>query len=184
MNVFYPYLRGVLIQPQLNPFGNFESSHLFLHLLRTNRGCPRCKKATQLQPKDPPEYLAQESRMWSSPRTTRFPSTHMAPPSPLPSLWQPARRSTAPGSTKAWSSRWTQGPHKGRRATTVRFPWKWTVLSKPRLFSRKRLTPWWELFVVKTGEREPVTSSVGAQDEKCCCDENHVEVMRIMWDSE
>ena len=44
LNVFYPYLRGDLIQPQLNPFGNFESSHLFLQLLLTNRGCPRCKK--------------------------------------------------------------------------------------------------------------------------------------------
>ena len=123
---------------------------------------PHCKKTTKLQPKDPPFWLAQESRMWSSPRTSRFPLTHMAPP-PSPqrssSFWQPARRSTAPGSTKA-SRRLTQAWSKGRRATTARFPWKWTVLRKSRLCSRKSVTPWGEFFVVKTGEREPVTSNV------------------------
>ena len=37
---FYPYLRGDRIQPQLNPFSNFESRNLFLHLRRTNRRSP------------------------------------------------------------------------------------------------------------------------------------------------
>ena len=129
------------------------------------------KKTTQLQPKDPPTPLAQESQMWSSPRTSRFPDTSMAPPRPEPSFWQPARRSTAPGSTKPSPCKTTQEAFKGRRrATTARSPWKWTVSEKKRLCSRKSVTPPGEFLGVKTGKREPVTSSLGAYDEKCCCD--------------
>ena len=98
------------------------------------------KKTAKLQPKDPPPSLAQESRMWSSPRTSRFPDTHMAPPRPrLPSFWQPARRSTAPSSTKAWPCTRTQA--KGRRRATIpRSPWKWTAWKRRRC-SRKSVTP-------------------------------------------
>ena len=41
LNVFYPYLRGVLIQPQLLPFGNFESSHLFHSFPASSQDKPR-----------------------------------------------------------------------------------------------------------------------------------------------
>ena len=121
------------------------------------------KKTTKLQPKDPP-FLAQESRMWSCPRTSRFHFTHMAPPAPSPqppSFWQPARRSTASGSTKASPCKRTQASSKGRcRATTARSPWKWTVSRKLRPCSRKSVTPPGN-FCGQNGQTcEPVTSNV------------------------
>ena len=79
----------------------------------------------QIQPKDPP-YSALQLRMCRSPWMKRFPFTSMAPPLPC-CLWQPARRSSAPGWTTPSFSRWTQGPSNGRRtAITERFPWKST----------------------------------------------------------
>lgn len=93
-----------------------------------------------LQPKDPPFLYVLESRMWTSPRTSRFPPTHMAPPH-RKSFLQPAMRSTASGPTTPSLRRLTQGQSKGRTANTARCPWKWTFLRKPRPCSRKSVTP-------------------------------------------
>ena len=136
LNVFHPYLSGVHIaisSISLALLNHFESriKSSFLHLLMTSGD------VTLLQPKDPP-YLAQESRMWMSPRTSRIPFTYMAPPKfhPLSWLRQPAKRSTASGSTKAVLRRVTQAYFRGHTETTESSPWKWTVFSKARPSSK------------------------------------------------
>ena len=157
---FHPYLSGVPIAISwitvdlLNQFIFPATSH-------------DKEDVTLLQPKDPPVYSAQESRMWSSPRTSRFPFTHMAPPAPSvqpPSFWQPAKRSAASGSTKAVLCRVTQAYFMGNTTTTESSPWKWTVSEKWRLCSRKSVTPpgGFKRCGFKTSKREPVISKVGA----------------------
>ena len=151
LNVFYPYLRGDLIQPQLpqlNPFGNFEIKSSFP---ASSQDKPRMstlqKKTTKLQPKDPPKFLAQESRMWSSPRTSRFPTTHMAPPplQPPSSFWHQLDAGTV------------QGPQGDHREVPVEVD---RVAGEAKVVLQEERDASGEFFVVKTGKREAVTSSV------------------------